>query len=408
MNQLNLFELIKKPYKITKPIRLIELFAGIGAQAAALKRLHVRYENYRVIEVDQHAVDSYNEIHNTDFNVSDITKITADDLHIVNRDQYEYIVTYSFPCQDLSKSGKGLGMGKGSGTRSGLLWEVERLLKECVELPQILLMENVPDVVGKKNIKDFLQWQSVLESLGYSNYIECLNAKDYGIPQTRNRAYMVSILGDYFYKFPEPKPLELCLKDMLEDTVDESYFLNREQLVKVLSGKFDQHRRIMDISKLCSTLTTKPERIYGEIDSEMKLENEHILYGIVLMILASKTRSIVECIAMKENTKKGYAIAEDGDGVYIDRPHQKRGVVQKGMIQTLKTASHDVAVVSKMNDGRAFYVRTLTALEYWRLMGFNDEDYEKAAKVSSKTQLYKQAGNSIVVDVLEAIFKQFF
>lgn len=111
---------------------------------------------------------------------------------------------------------------------------------------------------------------------------------------------------------------------------------------------------------------------------------------------------------MKENTKKGYAIAEDGDGVYIDRPHQKRGVVQKGMIQTLKTASHDVAVVSKMNDGRAFYVRTLTALEYWRLMGFNDEDYEKAAKVSSKTQLYKQAGNSIVVDVLEAIFKQFF
>lgn len=367
MNQLNLFELIKKPYKITKPIRLIELFAGIGAQAEALKRLQVNFENYRVIEFDQYAIASYNAIHDTQFDVSDITKITGEDLNIVDKEHYEYIVTYSFPCQDLSKSGKGKGMRKGSGTRSGLLWEVERLLKECTDFPQILLMENVPDVIGKKNIKDFQQWLSVLERLGYSNYIECLNAKNYGVPQTRNRAYMISILGDYFYKFPEPQPLQLCLKDMLEDTVDESYFLNKEQLVKVLSGKFEQHRRIMDINKICSTLTTKPEKIFGEIYPDMELQNKHRLYDIVPMILKSK-----------------------------------------GMIQTLKTCSHDVAVVAKINDRRAFYVRTLTALEYWRLMGFKDKDYEKAANVNSKTQLYKQAGNSIVVDVLVAIFGQLF
>ena len=396
MNQMNLFELINKPYRITKPIRLIELFAGIGAQAEALKRLHADFENYRVIEFDQHAIDSYNAVHATRFETADITKTTAKDLNIVDKDRYEYIMTYSFPCQDLSKSGKGRGMKKGDGTRSGLLWEVERLLKECDELPQILLMENVPDVIGSRHIKDFQQWLSVLESLGYSNYIECLNAKNYGVPQTRNRAFMVSILGDYFYEFPEPIPLESCLKDLLEDDVDKSYYLNRNQLEKVLSGKFDQHKRFADINGICYTLTTKPEKIIGDASVCNHLHDENVLQEWP-----------TNGIAINENTIKGYVIANDGDGIYIDRPYQKRGVVQKGMIQTLKTGSRDVAVVSKTKYRNAFFVRTLTAKEYWRLMGFHDEAFDKAARVNSKTQLYKQAGNSIVVDVLVAIFRQF-
>lgn len=117
-------------------------------------------------------------------------------------------------------------MTKGSGTRSGLLWEVERLLDECTELPQVLLMENVPQVIGQKNIKDFQSWRSKLESLGYSNYVQLLNAKDYGIPQNRNRCFMVSILGEYHYTFPKKKKLELKLKDLLEDKVDEKYYLS--------------------------------------------------------------------------------------------------------------------------------------------------------------------------------------
>lgn len=117
-------------------------------------------------------------------------------------------------------------MTKGSGTRSGLLWEVERLLDECSELPQVLLMENVPQVIGQKNIKDFQSWRSKLESLGYSNYVEILNSKDYGIPQNRARAFMVSILGEYHYTFPKKKKLELKLKDLLEDKVDEKYYLS--------------------------------------------------------------------------------------------------------------------------------------------------------------------------------------
>ena len=120
-------------------------------------------------------------------------------------------------------------MAKGSGTRSGLLWEVERLLDECgTELPQVLLMENVPNVIGNGNIKDFQAWRAKLESLGYQNYVELLNAKDYGIPQNRNRCFMVSLLGEYSYTFPPKQELKLRLKDMLDKDVDEKYFLSEK------------------------------------------------------------------------------------------------------------------------------------------------------------------------------------
>ena len=166
---INMFEAMNPRYKIKKPIRLIELFAGIGSQAKALKNIDANFETYKVVEYDSNAIKSYNAIHNTDFVVQDITKINSSDLCIVDTNKYEYIMTYSFPCQDLSLAGNQKGMGKGNSTRSGLLWEVERLLKGCVELPQILLMENVPQVVGKANFKDFREWEIFLEDLGYSN-----------------------------------------------------------------------------------------------------------------------------------------------------------------------------------------------------------------------------------------------
>lgn len=149
---MNLFDWDKPALKIKNPVRLIELFAGIGAQAKALERLGVPFEHYKVVEIDRFAVASYNAIHGTDFAVSDIRDIHAEDLGIRDSDKYCYVLTYSFPCQDLSLAGKQKGMKRG--TRSGLLWEVERLLRECSELPQILLMENVPMVVGDKNVDD--------------------------------------------------------------------------------------------------------------------------------------------------------------------------------------------------------------------------------------------------------------
>ncbi len=226
MEQLNIFSYTLPQYKITKPIRLIELFAGIGSQAKALKNLGVNFEHYRVVEWDKYAINSYNSVHGTTFTTSDITKIKGSDLGIVDTHLYDYILTYSFPCQDLSLAGKMGGMSKGTNTRSGLLWEVERLLDECTELPQILLMENVPQIISQQNIADFQDWQYKLEQLGYSNYVSLLNAKDYGIPQNRNRCFMVSILGKYYYKFPHKQELKLRLKDMLEDEVDEKYYLS--------------------------------------------------------------------------------------------------------------------------------------------------------------------------------------
>ena len=127
MVQLKLFE---NNIKITKPIRLIELFAGIGAQAKALENLGVEFEKYFVCDFDKYAITSYNAIHNTNFKPSDITKITAKDLNVIDGDKYTYILTYSFPCQDLSLAGLKKGMSENSNTRSSLLWEVKRLLIE--------------------------------------------------------------------------------------------------------------------------------------------------------------------------------------------------------------------------------------------------------------------------------------
>ena len=226
----NLFEASMPRFRIDKPIRLIELFAGIGSQFAALKRLGADVTSWKMCEIDKYACASFNAVHGTNYEPTDITKIHASDLEITDRDKYIYIMTYSFPCQDLSLAGNMAGMSKNSNTRSGLLWEVERILDECEELPQVLLMENVPQVIGQRNIEDFKLWRRKLESLGYSCYVQLLNSKDYGIPQNRNRCFMVSILGEYYYEFPQKKPLERKLKDMLEDDVDEKYYLSDEMV----------------------------------------------------------------------------------------------------------------------------------------------------------------------------------
>lgn len=321
---ISLFDFADNQYKITKPIRLIELFAGIGSQAKALKNLNVDFEHHFVCEIEPQVVKTYNVIHGTNFEPTDITKISANDLNITNTDLYTYILTYSFPCQDLSLAGKGKGMEKGTGTRSSLLWEVERLLKECNELPQILLMENVPMVHSSENIKDFEKWLLFLESLGYKNYWKDLNAKNYGIPQNRDRCYMISLLNSNCdYTFPQPIKLKLRLKDMLEEKVDEKYFLS-DKMIKYLTnplamngGRKKVFMRNFDTNKeIASTITC-----------------------------AAGNRPPDNYILVKEATQKGYVEAYEGDGIYIDRPHQKRGVVQKDMIQTIKCNCNDVDVV---------------------------------------------------------------
>ena len=241
--QLDIFDYIREPISITNPIRLIELFAGYGSQAMALERIGAEFEHYRIVEFDKYAVASYNAIHGTNFSTMDITKVHALDLAIEDTDHFTYLLTYSFPCTDLSVAGKQMGMSKGSGTRSGLLWEVERILTEIRdsngELPQILFMENVPQVHGKKNIEDFKKWIDFLEGLGYTNYWQDLNAKNYGVAQNRKRCFMFSFLGEYNYHFPQPIPLKKKLKDYLEDNVDEKYYINNEKAGKLIKQLID-------------------------------------------------------------------------------------------------------------------------------------------------------------------------
>lgn len=241
---------------INKKIRLIELFGGVGTQAMALHDLAVAnglkpedvFEHYKLVELDKYPVKSYNAVHGTNFEPMDITEITGKDLKIVNKDQYIYFITYSFPCTDLSLAGKQKGMERGSGTSSSLLWEVERLLNELDEenaLPQYLCMENVTQVHGKKNLPNFEEWIRFLESKGYHNYWQDLEASQYGIPQHRNRTFMISSLEKINYEFPRTIPLNKIMRDMLDEHVDEKFYISNDKadaLIKKLieDGKLDE------------------------------------------------------------------------------------------------------------------------------------------------------------------------
>lgn len=206
-------------------MKVIELFAGIGSQTQALKNIGVEHEVVGIAEIDKYAVRSYEAIHGEVNNLGDICKIEK----LPECD----LLTYSFPCQDLSVAGKGAGIKEG--TRSGLLLEVERLL-EVSEKPKYLLMENVKNLVGKKNKPDFDRWCEKLESMGYTNYWKILNAKHYGIPQNRERVFMISILGEHEpYEFPEGFDNGIRLKDLLEDEVDEKFYISGEKVEKLIS-----------------------------------------------------------------------------------------------------------------------------------------------------------------------------
>lgn len=292
-----------KPLKIAKPVRLIELFAGIGAQAKALERLNIPFEHYRICEFDKYAVASYNAVHGTNFAPSDITKISANDLGIERTDEYCYIMTYSFPCTDLSKAGNQKGMSRDSGTRSGLLWQVERLLKECTELPQILLMENVTDLLSDKFVKDFGEWIAFLDSLGYTSKYQVMNAKNFGIPQNRDRCFMVSWLGDYFFDFPNPIKLEKRMGDLMESGVDEKYYLGIEKL------------------------------------SILEIEGG--------------------AVRVKEANKDGFTEVSEGDSINLAYPNSKtrRGRVGHQVAQTLTSQSNEQCVIVQTGGGIAKTVR---------------------------------------------------
>lgn len=170
-------------------------------------------------------------------------------------------------------------MERGSGTRSGLLWEVERILTECKNKPQVLVMENVTQIHNQENDKHFKEWQLRLEELGYQSYWNDLSATEYGIPQTRNRTFMISILGDYNYKFPKKTKLKLRLKDLLESNVDEKYYLSEKTLKQIYNCNSYQNPldSVMGNESVCPTITTRiAESQDGGINASMKVLSEEL------------------------------------------------------------------------------------------------------------------------------------
>lgn len=223
-------------YTTENPLRLIELFAGIGSQTQALTNIGIAHKVVAISEIDKYAIQSYEAIHGIANNLGDIRKIEE----LPDADLW----TYSFPCQDISVAGKGAGIKEG--TRSGLLFEVERLLRVASEkgtLPKYLLLENVKNLVSKKFRADFDKWLDFLAELGYTNYWKVLNAKDYGIPQNRERVFCVSIRGEHKpFVFPKPKELTIRLRDMIDEMVDERFYLKESTIRSILRSTFNSRR----------------------------------------------------------------------------------------------------------------------------------------------------------------------
>ena len=411
-------------------LKVIELFAGIGAQRKALQKAKIEHEVIAISEIDKYAIQSYNAIHGETLNLGDITKIEK----MPKADLW----TYSFPCTDISLAGRMNGFEKHSGTHSSLLWEVQRLLSVSIDdgtLPKYLLMENVKNLISKKFKPSFDEWCKYLESLGYKNFYKVLNAKDYGIPQNRERVFMISVRDDNAaYQFPNEINLDTKLGDYLENDVDEKYYLS----TKLINCFTDMKNR----NGILRGLQFQPKLIFK--DEIARTITTRAGTRPCDNFIVEPVISLDGKVIVPQATKDGYAIANVGDGIYTNRCAFKRGVVQKDKIPTLKTSVNDIAVVVTKDsenyiqwkqkgwfdiECRAYKedkisgalntrghikvltndvaIRRLTPLECFRLMGFDDEDYQKITELKiSDTQAYKMAGNSIVVNCLTEIFKK--
>lgn len=335
-------------------MKVLELFAGIGACSKALTNLGIKHEIVDAVEIDKYAIKSFNAIHGTDFEPQDITKWDKD----IECD----LIMHGSPCQDFSVAGKGAGGDKDSGTRSSLMYETLRIVEKLK--PKYVIWENVKNLLSKKHRHNFDAYLEAMERLGYTNFYQVLNAKDYGIPQNRERVFTVSILGDGEFDFPEPEELKIRLKDVLDKEVDEKFYLD-DKLLKTYQRNFG----------------SKGKELKGDTAPTLTASMQKYNY-----------------VAIRTANKKGYDLATDGDGVDLAYPNSatRRGRVGHGISKTL-------ACGDTMGVYQNYRIRKLTPKECWRLMGFGDSDFEKAEKVNSNSQLYKQAGNSIVVDVLEKI-----
>lgn len=452
-------------------LKVLSLFSGIGAFEVALNELEIDWKLDHYCEIDKYASQSYNCIHGTtdEDNLKDVTNIDYSKIGDID------LVTYGFPCQDISLAGnqKGFFDEDGNLTRSGLFFNAADVIRHTN--PKFAIFENVKNLTGKKFKAEFETVLSTLDELGYNTYWKVLNAKDYGIPQNRERVFGISIRKDIDDGFDFPNGFELTkkLKDVLESNVDDKYYLSDKAIMGRLHTNFNQYKL------------------------ERNCINDKDVHPTILARYEGSPTLYKEFVEVKEATKKGYAEAYEGDSINLDQPNSKtrRGRVGKQVAQTLTTScnqgvveplicasrgrnpdnpssrkigdpteqrieinkngvSNTLTTVQKDNlviepnfeemlkgtnyarnfgsKGKVckedeicgtlqaamgsgggnipltynnFRIRKLTPRECWRLMGFKDKYFDRVKGVSN-TQLYKQAGNSIVVDVLKYIFEE--
>ena len=404
-------------------MRVLELFAGIGACSKALTNLGIEHEIVDAVEIDKYAIKSFNAIHGTDFEPQDITKWDKD----IECD----LIMHGSPCQDFSVAGKNAGGDKDSGTRSSLMYETLRIVEKLK--PKYVIWENVKNLLSKKHRHNFDAYLEAMENLGYTNFYRVLNAKDYGVPQNRERVFTVSILGDKIiyddynssirkdqdtigtlttncgaqaprngwkiieekinFEFPEPEELKTRLKDVLDKEVDEKFYLN-DKLLKTYQRNFGSKGKELK-GDTSPTLTAsmgsggantpylvedfyknRPVREYSETSPTLRSER----IGLKVVTVDDQEPTVVASRGRGENNEQHLESRKDG------------------LTNTITSVQKDNYVAEP-----GYRIRKLTPKECWRLMGFDDSDFEKAEKVNSNSQLYKQAGNSIVVDVLEKI-----
>lgn len=421
-------------------MRILELFAGYGSQALALENLGIDFTS-DISEIDKYAIQAYNQLHGETHNWGDITKIDETGL------PYYDLITYSSPCQDFSIAGLQMGGDKDSGTRSSLLWECERIIRAVKA--KYLLMENVKNLVGEKHKHNFIKWLKVLESIGYKNWWKVLNAKDYGVPQNRERVFVVSILDGTEYLFPNPIKLEKRLKDVLEPVVDEKYYLSNKLIEGFMrridrqDSGFAREINIRDKDNIASALTARmakcgvtdnyiQEPITNALTSVQK--DNYLLEPNVLTPkrteYGKQIRKEYESGTVKESRHNMTVLEPRDDGIsntltcvpkdnYVVEPSVKQvgnimetdsfgGNPQCGRVYSDDGISPTLNTMQgggrepKITD--SYRIRKLTPLECWRLMGVKDEQFNKLNGISN-SQLYKLAGNNIVVDVLMGIFK---
>ena len=425
-------------------IKYFSLFSGIGGFEAALDNLGIDYELVGYSEIDKYASKSYSAIHGVpeSMNYGDITKIDEKKLP-----KDIDLITYGFPCQDISLAGKqkGLFNEDGSQTRSGLFFEALRIIEETQ--PKVAIAENVKNLVGKKFKEQFEIVLDSLEQAGYNNYWKVLNSKDFGIPQNRERVFIVSIRKDVdtgMFEFPEGYPLDKRLKDLLEDEVDEKFYVNSDRvdnLIKKLetskindkpdgvdvvgdiwedNGHGSMAGRVYNTEGLCPTLGAshfqqikyildKSEQVLqcGNINPSGRGQNRQVVDSEGL----ARTITIEKGEGQKILVREPFIVASRGrnpenpsDRTTGSPTEQRLEPNSQGICNTLTTVQKDNLVVEPQH----LRIRKLTPKEQFRLQGFDDDDYEQAASVCSNTQLYKQTGNSITVDVLEELFCMMF